>query len=294
MKLEPAWTGLLQAAFKHQNVVQGVADVYYLRRPDIQLPIPPITTIDVTYEAVANLRDVYGVDAEGNLHVSGPVAKVEEMGDRKVITVAGISHGEADEDEFLVDHELGTFFYGNMSLAPDGRVLAVSNTPSFFIYGPDGTPLVSHRALRGGTPRFDPPPDDERPFWEVGAGDVAAGADGFLVGGAPLHRVDHYGYDGTLRFSLRRFEFGGRSYDLEAERVAKVCFDRAGRILAASARQIFVFSAAGEIQDVLTTEAGTDFHLWIGVGADGKLWTQFYKGKEVAYTAFPLPGGAPA
>ena len=292
MTLAPVWTGLLQAAFKHQNIVQGVGDVYYLRRPDIQLPVPPITTIDVTYEAVTNLRDVYGVDAEGNLYVLGEVAKNEEMGERRVITVPGIGHGENDEDDVLIDHELGTFFHGNISLAPDGRVLSVSNTPSFFVFAPDGEPLLSHRSLQIGMRSFDRPPGDAVPFWEQGAGDVAAGADGFVIGGAPLHRVDHYGYDGVLRCSIRRFELAGRAWDLETERVSKICFDRAGRILAATPNYVFVFEADGTPVDVLAGDpsagAAADFHMWIGVDREGKLWSQFYRGKEVAYAAFPL------
>ncbi len=291
-RIEPMWTGLLQAAFKHQNIVQGVTDAYYLRRPDIQLPVPPITTIDVTHEAVANLRDIYGVDAEGNLYVLGPESKVEEMGDRKVITIAGIGHGEGEEDEFLIDHELGTFFYGAISLAPDGRVLTVSNTPSFYLFAPDGSQLVSHRSLRDGTQQFELPPEG-KPFWETGAGGVAAGQDGFVVGGAPMFRVDYYRWDGKLKRSIRRFEHDGQPWDLATERISKVTIDPTGRIYASSSSNVFVFTPDGEIEAVVEASRAAgpagDFHLWIGVDRDAKLWNQFYKGKEVAYAAYTLP-----
>ena len=291
-RIEPMWTGLLQAAFKHQNIVQGVSDAYYLRRPDIQLPVPPISTIDVTYEAVANLRDIYGVDAEGNLYMLGAEARVEEMGDRKVITIPGVGHGEGEEDEFLVDHELGTFFYGNISLAPDGRVLSISNTPSFFMFAPDGTQLVNHRQLREGKQAFEAPPEGQ-PFWEIGAGAVAAGRDGFVVGGAPLYRVDCYAWDGKLTRSLRRFQHNGQDWDLSTERISKVCLGPTGRIYASSSSNVFVFTPEGEIEAVLEASRAAgpagDFHLWIGVDRDAKLWSQFYKGKEVAYAAYALP-----
>lgn len=291
-RIEPMWTGLLQAAFKHQNIVQGVTDAHYVRRPDIQLPVPPISTIDVTYEAVANLRDIYGVDAEGNLYVLGPESKVEEMGDRKVITIAGVGHGEAEEDEILVDHELGTFFYGAISLAPDGRVLTVSNTPSFYMFAPDGSQLVSHRALRAGKQSFEAPAEGE-PFWLTGAGGIAAGRDGFVVGGAPMYRVDHYDWDGKLKRSIRSFEYDGQAWDLATERISKVCLDPTGRIYASSASNVFVFTPDGEIETVVEASRAEgpagDFHLWIGVDRDAKLWSQFYKGKEVAYAAYTLP-----
>lgn len=296
-RIDPMWTGLLQAAFKHQNVVQGVSDAYYLRRADIVLPVPPIATIDVAYEAVANLRDVYGVDAEGNLYIVGPESKVEEMGDRKVITIAGVGHGEGEEDEFLVDHELGTFFYGAISLAPDGRVLSVSNTPSFYLFGPDGAVQVSHRTLADGSTPFEAPPEG-KPFWETGAGGVAAGHAGFVVGGAPMFRVDYYGWDGRLKRSIRRFEHDGQPWDLATERIAKVCIDPTGRIYASSSSNVFVFTPEGEIEAVVEASRAAgpagDFHLWVGVDRDAKLWSQFYKGKEVAYAAFALPHHVPA
>ncbi len=291
--LKSAWSGLLQAAFKHQIIVQGVGGACYLRRPDIVLPLPPIETIDVPPELVANLRDVYGIDEAGNLYVLGPESKVEALGERKVITIAGIGHGEAEEDDAYIDHELGSFFHGNIALAPDGRVLAVSNTPSFYMFMPDGETIVSHHMLRSGAWRFEPPPAGVTPFWEAGAGDVAAGPVGFVIGGEPLYRIDHYGYDGTLRCCIQRFELDGRAYDLAQERLAKLSFDRHGRILASTMANVFVFEPDGTPVAVLSVADGgpADFHLWIGVDVDNKLWTQFYRGKEVAYTAYALEPG---
>lgn len=288
--LTPAWSGLLQAAFKHQIVVQGVSDAYYLRRPDIVLPLPPITTINVPPELVPNLRDVYGVDAAGNIYVLGPESKVEALGDRKVITIAGVGHGEAEAEDILIDHELGSFFYGNIALAPDNRVISISNTPSFYMFMPDGETIVSHHMLRSGAWRFELPPDGDIPFWDAGAGDVAAGPDGFVVGGEPLHRIDHYGYDGTLRCMIKRFTLDGQDYDFADERLSKLCFDRSGRILASTMAHLFVFEPDGTPVAVRSADPSTpaDLHLWIGVDADNKLWTQFYRGKEVAYTAYPL------
>jgi hypothetical protein len=287
MSLKVLWTGMFQGAFKHQVLKKGVEDVYYLKRADFQLPIPPLPTLEVAPEAIPDLREVYGLAEDGTIFVMGNAARAAVVGERRVRVLPDVAYGEPDDNLAPLDHELGLPFYGNVALGPGGRIVLVSNVPSFGFHDVDGRLLHDHAA-----PGPFEAPADRPAFWITGAGDVACGPDGFLVGGFPLNRVDQYAYDGRLLRSLRAFELGGKAYDLEQMTVAKVAFCPDGRLLVSTNHQLFVFSGEGVIQHVIeTAEIGAvaDFHLWMAVDAQGRLWSQYYKGKEVAYAAFELP-----
>ncbi|MDB5096066.1 MAG: hypothetical protein JWM80_487 [Cyanobacteria bacterium RYN_339] len=290
MSLKVLWTGMFQGAFKHQVLKKGVDDVYYLKRADFQLPIPPLPTLEVAPEAIPDLREVYGLAEDGTMYVMGSVAGEALVGDRRVRVLPAVAFGEPDDNLAPLDHELGLPFYGGVALGPGGRIVLVSNVPSFGFHDADGRLLHDHLA-----PGPFEAPADRPPFWLSGAGDVACGPEGFLVGGFPMNRVDQYAYDGRLLRSLRSFSWGGKVYDFETANVAKVAFCPDGRLLVSTTRQLFIFSAEGEIQEVVETSAldlggsAADFHLWMAVDAQGQLWSQYYKGKEVAYAAFALP-----
>lgn len=288
---------MFQSAFKHQVLKKGHSDVWYLKRPDMQLPVPPLPTIEIPAEVLPDLREVYGVDGEGTLYALGPDADLE-MGERRIRRWGAVSYGESDEseaDEAVLDHELGRPFYGSIALTPTGEVLAVSNLPSFVIFDATGARRLDRSRLLATPGLFEPPPG-ELPFWQSGAGDLAAGPDSVLVGGFPLGRIDQYSYDGRLLQSIRRFSHLGQAYDLREMHIAKVGFDGRGRILATGPQHLVVFTPDGEAETVIETAkivipgGSSDFHLWIGVDRQGLLWSQFYKGKEVAYGAFELPG----
>jgi hypothetical protein len=287
--MQVLWTGMFQGAFKHQVLKKGVDDVYYLKRADFQLPIPPLPTLEVAPEAIPDLREVYGLAEDGTIYVMGDRPREAEVGERRVRVLPEVAYGEPDDALAPLDHELGLPFYGGVALGPGGRIVLVSNVPSFGFHDADGKLLYSHA-----DPGPFEAPADRPAFWLSGAGDVACGPDGFLVGGFPMNRVDRYGYDGKLQGSLRQFELGGQAYDLEQMTVAKVAFCPDGRLLVSTSRQLFVFSPEGAIQHVIETAsidlggAVADFHLWMAVDAQGRLWSQHYKGKEVAYAAFAL------
>lgn len=293
MTLKVLWQGMFQGAFKHQVLERGIDNVYYLKRADFQLPVPPLPTIEVPPEVIPDLREVYGIDADGTLYVMGTTEREAELGERRVRVIGGVQFGEAGESFAPVDHELGNPFYGRVALAPHGEIVLVSNMPDFTIYDLAGKPRVDRATLMG-QGGFEVPAD-RPPFWVEGAGDVACGQDGFLVGGFPHNRVDYYTYDGKLCLSLRAFELGGTRYDFERMTLSKVAFGPNGRMLVATPRQLFIFDAEGRPQHVVETAqidlggGHADFHLWMAVDAEGRLWSQFYKGKEVAYAAFELP-----
>lgn len=289
------WHGMFQGAFKHQVLERGVDDVYYLKRADFQLPVPPLPTVEVAPEVIPDLREVYGIGADGTMYLRGKADAEAMCGDRRVVTLAAVDYGEADEAFVPLDHELGNPFYGSTGLAPNGEILVVSNMPGFAIYDGEGHPRVTRDQLLA-TPGLFEAPADRPPFWVEGAGDLACGPDGFLVGGFPLNRVDHYGYDGKLRASIRAFEHGGEAFDLERMTVAKVAFGPGGRLIVTTSKHLFMFSEGGACEAAIATKhvdmggGNPDFHLWIAVDGKHRLWTQYYKGKEVAYAAFELPG----
>jgi hypothetical protein len=294
VSLQLLWHGLFQGAFKHQVLVAGVDDVFYLKRADFQLPIPPLPILEIAPDIIPDLREVYGVAADGTLWVSGKSDSEGMAGERRVRTLASVDFGEAAESSDVVDHELGHPFHGAIALTPHGDMMSVSNLPSFAIYGPDGAIRLDRAGLLAGVGGFDVPAAG-LPFWVTGAGDIVCNETGFLVGGFPLNRVDHYAYDGKLLVSLRHFELQGRAYDLGSMSVAKLAFGPGGSLLVSTNKHLFIFSATGEIGSVTVTSSvdmgggHPDFHLWIAVDAEGRLWTQHYKGKEVAYAAFQMP-----
>ena len=89
--MQVLWTGMFQGAFKHQVLKKGVDDVYYLKRADFQLPIPPLPTLEVAPEAIPDLREVYGLAEDGTIYVMGDRPREAEVGERRVRVLPEVS-----------------------------------------------------------------------------------------------------------------------------------------------------------------------------------------------------------